>query len=61
MSIKVERGTLAWDDVAMMSEVVRRDVALDPARRLVFKTVSTPWEDLAVARMVAGQVSAALR
>lgn len=36
-------------------EAARReagDVALDPARRVVFKTVGMPWEDLAVARVV---------
>ena len=32
-----------------------------PARRVVFKTVGMPWEDLAVARVVGGQAPAALR
>ena len=50
------RGALAWGDVATMAEVVRGEVALDPARRVVFKTVGMPWEDLAVARVVASQV-----
>ncbi|WP_168162460.1 hypothetical protein [Corynebacterium sp. HMSC05C01] len=36
-----------WDDVVTMAEVVRGEVALDPARRVVFKTVGMPWEDLA--------------
>lgn len=40
------------EDVATMAEVVRGDVAQDPARRVVFKTVEMPWEDLAVARAV---------
>ena len=31
---------------------LRGEVALDPARRVVFKTVGMPWEDLAVARVV---------
>ena len=39
-----------------MAEVVRGEVALDPARRAVFKTVGMPWEDLAVATAVARQV-----
>lgn len=30
------------------------DVVLDPARRVVFKTVGMPWEDLTVARVVGG-------
>ena len=50
--IAVEKGALAWDDVVTMAEVVRGEVALDPARRVVFKTVGMPWEDLAVARVV---------
>ena len=32
---------------------LRGEVALDPARRVVFKTVGMPWEDLAVATAVA--------
>ena len=58
VAIAVEKGALAWDDVVTMAEVVRGEVALDPARRVVFKTVGMPWEDLAVARVVAGQVQA---
>ena len=53
VAIAVEKGALAWDDVVTMAEVVRGEVALDPARRVVFKTVGMPWEDLAVARVVA--------
>ena len=60
VAIAVEKGALAWDDAVTMAEVVRGEVALDPARRVVFKTVGMPWEDLAVARVVAGQVPAAL-
>ena len=56
VAIAVEQGALAGDDGVTMAEVVRGDVALDPARRVVFKTVGMPWEDLAVARVVAGQV-----
>ena len=56
VAIAVEKGALAWDDVVTMAEVVRGEVALDPARRAVFKTVGMPWEDLAVARAVARQV-----
>ena len=58
VAIAVEKGALAWDDVVTMAEVVRGEVALDPARRVVFKTVGMPWEDLAVAKAVAGQVQA---
>ena len=58
VAIAVEKGALAWDDAVTMAEVVRGEVALDPARRVVFKTVGMPWEDLAVARVVAGQVPA---
>ena len=58
VAIAVEKGALAWDDVVTMAEIVRGEVALDPARRAVFKTVGMPWEDLAVARVVAGQVQA---
>ena len=57
VAIAVEKGALAWEDVATMAEVVRGDVALDPARRVVFKTVGMPWEDLAVARVVAKRLS----
>ena len=31
-------------------KVVRGEVELGPARRVVFKTVGLPWEDLAAAR-----------
>ena len=58
MVIAVEKGALAWEDLATMAKVVRGDVALGPARRVVFKTVGMPWEDLAVARVVGGTVSA---
>ena len=34
--IAMEKGALAWEVVATMAEVVRGDVALDPARRVVF-------------------------
>ena len=53
VAIAVEKGALAWDDVVAMAEVVCGEVAMDPARRVVFKTVGMPWEDLAVARVVA--------
>lgn len=55
VAIAVELRALAREDVATMAEVVRGDVALDPARRVVFKTVGMPWEDLGVARVVAGR------
>ncbi|WP_286205639.1 hypothetical protein [Corynebacterium afermentans] len=61
VTIAVEKGALAWDDVATMAEVVRGEVALDPSRRVVFKVVGMPWEDLAVATVVAGQVQAGSR
>ena len=61
VAIAVEKGALAWDDVVTMAEVVRGDVALDPARRVVFKTVGMPWEDLAVARATARQVQTGSR
>ena len=61
VAIAVEKGALAWDDVVTMAEVVRGDVALDAARRVVFKTVGMPWEDLAVATAVAGQVQTGSR
>ena len=56
VAIAVEKGAFAWDNVVTMAEVVRGEVALDPTRRVVFKVVGMPWEDLAVARAVAGQV-----
>ena len=55
VAIAVEKGALAWDDVVTMAEVVCGDVALDPAKRVVFKTVGMPWEDLGVARATAGR------
>ena len=36
-----------------MAQVVRGEVALDPDRRVVFKTVGMPWQDLATAQAVA--------
>ncbi|MEH0147897.1 ornithine cyclodeaminase family protein [Corynebacterium sp. Q4381] len=51
--IAVEKGALSWDDVLPMRDVVRGDVTLDPDRRVVFKTVGMPWEDLAVAGALA--------
>ena len=53
VAIAVEKGALAWDDMVTMAEVVRGEVALDPTRRVVYKTVGMPWEDLAVAKVVA--------
>lgn len=50
--IAVEKGALAWEDLAAMAKVVRGDVALGPARRVVYKTVEMQWEDLAVATVV---------
>ena len=52
VAIAVEKGALAWDAVVTMADVVRGEVALDPARRVVFKTVGMPWEDLAVATVI---------
>lgn len=43
-----------WDAVVRMAEVVRGEVELEPARRVVFKTGGMPWEDLAVVRVVGG-------
>ncbi|MGV0434473.1 ornithine cyclodeaminase family protein [Corynebacterium ureicelerivorans] len=56
VAIAVEKGALAWNDVVTMAEVVRGKVAMDPAKRVVFKTVGMPWEDLAVAKVVADRV-----
>lgn len=42
---------------AGVADVVRGDVALDTSRRIVFKTVGMPWEDLAVARALAAVAS----
>ncbi|WP_070473599.1 ornithine cyclodeaminase family protein [Corynebacterium sp. HMSC05H05] len=61
VAIAVEKGALAWDDVVTMAEVVRGEVTLDPARRVVFKAVGMPWEDLAVATAVAGQIQTGSR
>lgn len=59
VAIAVEKGALAWANVATMTEVVRRDVVLDPALRVVFKTVGMSWEDLAVARVIGEGVATA--
>ena len=53
VAIAVEKGALAWDDEVTMAEVVCGEVTLDPAKRVVFKTVGMPWDDLAVAKVVA--------
>ena len=50
--LRWRRGALVWDDVVTMVDVVRGEVALDPGRRVVFKTVGMPWEDLAVAPVI---------
>jgi len=50
-------ATITPAELIPMRDVVRGDVELDPARRVVFKTVGMPWEDLAVARAVAAGVS----
>ena len=55
VAIAVEKGALNWDDVTPMVGVVRGDVTLDMNRRIVFKTVGMPWQDLAVARALAGR------
>ena len=52
VAIAVEKGALAWADGVTMVDVVRGEVALDQARRAVFKTVGMPWEDLAVATVI---------
>ena len=57
VAVGVEKRALNWDDVAVMADVVRGDVVLDPQRRVVFKTVGMPWEDLAVARALVGRLS----
>ena len=46
VAIAVQKGALVWEDVVTMAEVVRGEVTLDPAWRVVFKTVGMPWEDL---------------
>lgn len=56
VALAVQEGALIWDDVIEMADVVRGDVELDPHRRVVFKTVGMPWEDLAVAKAVAPEV-----
>lgn len=56
VAIAVGKGALEWDDVAVMADVVRGDVVLDPQRRVVFKTVGMPWEDLAVAQALVGRL-----
>lgn len=48
----IQAGAIAPTELIPMRDVVRGEVALDPARRVVFKTVGMPWEDLAVARSV---------
>lgn len=52
----VEKQALAWDDVVPMADVVRGEIALDPGRRVVFKTVGMPWQDLAVAQALAQRI-----
>ena len=49
----IQAGAIAPTELIPMRDVVRGEVALDPGRRVVFKTVGMPWEDLAVARAVA--------
>lgn len=56
VAVGVEKQALAWDDVAVMADVVRGEMVLDPQRRVVFKTVGMPWEDLAVAQALVGRL-----
>jgi len=49
----IEVAAIASAELVPMRDVVRGDVVLEPARRVIFKTVGMPWEDLAVARAVA--------
>lgn len=53
VAIAVEKSALAWDDVVPVADVVRGEVVFDHGRRVVFKTVGMPWEDLAVAQALA--------
>lgn len=50
VALAVAEGAVAWDDVIELADVIRGDATLAPARRVVFKTVGMPWEDLAVAQ-----------
>lgn len=50
VALAVAERALAWDDAIELADVIRGDATLDPARRVVFKTVGMPWEDLAVAK-----------
>lgn len=49
----IKKNAITAAELIPMRDVVRSEVELDPARRVVFKTVGMPWEDLAVARAVA--------
>lgn len=51
--LATEEGTVRREDLITMAQVVRGEVALDPDRRVVFKTVGMPWQDLATAQAVA--------
>ena len=51
--LATEEGTVNREDLVTMSQVVRGEVALATDRRVVFKTVGMPWQDLATAQAVA--------
>ncbi|MBL7286382.1 ornithine cyclodeaminase family protein [Corynebacterium godavarianum] len=51
--LATEEGIVRREDLITMAQVVRGEVALDPNRRVVFKTVGMPWQDLATAQAVA--------
>ena len=51
--LATEEGTVRREDLITMAQVVRGEVALEPDRRVVFKTVGMPWQDLATAQAVA--------
>lgn len=50
--IAMREGYLTVDDLVPMADVIRREVAPDPARPYVFKSVGMSWEDLVVAQEV---------
>lgn len=53
--LAVAEGSIRADDLVPMRDMVTGTTTPDPHRRLVFKSVGMPWQDLVVAAAVAGQ------
>jgi ornithine cyclodeaminase/alanine dehydrogenase-like protein (mu-crystallin family) len=54
--LAIADGTLAWDDLVPMRDVVTGDFVVPTDRPLVFKSVGMSWQDLVIASAVVQDV-----